>query len=112
MSAGFDLVVDYGPSQQVCALEVPALMPANDKEKVSNTSVMKQQMYAFLADLVPAAMRGKELQRMLQLMGAFSVEVAEYEHVVVSEAQNANQPLGGKITVRFTNDECKKPADQ
>jgi len=110
MSAGFDLVVDYGPSQQACTLEVPALMPTKDNP--ANSSVMKQRMYEFLADLVPASVRGKELRRMLVAMGANSVEFVEYEHVMVSEAQNANEPFGGTITVRFKRDECKMPVGQ
>lgn len=39
MPQGFDLVVDYAPDSQVCKLEVPALMPSN--EKVQNSSVIE-----------------------------------------------------------------------
>lgn len=56
---GFDLVVDYGPSNQVCRLEVPALMPIDEKvEKVQNSAVMEQRMYDFLAEVVPPSIRG------------------------------------------------------
>ena len=53
MPAGFLLVVDYGANHQVCKMQVPALMPTD--EKISNTDVMKQRMYAFFSELVPAA---------------------------------------------------------
>src|SRR5271170_2377907 len=74
---GFDLVADYGESNQVCKLEVPALMPTD--EKVQNMDVMKQRMYAFLADLVPASIRGKELMRGVTQMGLASISWIEYE---------------------------------
>ena len=61
MSAGFDLVVDYGANSQVCKLQVPALMPST--ERVANGTVMKQRMYHFLSELVPDSIRGKELTR-------------------------------------------------
>ena len=63
MPAGFDLIVDYGTTGQVCKLEVPALMP-HETAKVWNITVQKQRMYDFLADLVPASVRGKQNTRL------------------------------------------------
>ena len=107
---GFDLIVDYGAGYQACKLELPALMPTN--EKISRGSEMKQRMYDFLGDLVPSPMRGKELGRRMEAMGAISVSSVEYEHVTVSELADANQPFGhnNTITVRFKNGECLDPA--
>ena len=51
MPAGFDSVVDYGANNQVCKLQVPALMPTT--ESVANATVTKQRMYDFLSELVP-----------------------------------------------------------
>ncbi len=104
MAAGFDLVVDYGPTNEVCKLQAPALMPTN--EKVSNDTDMRKRMYDFLTDLVPAQIRGLELQRMLQSMGAFSVETIVYEHVTIRDSRDANHPFGNTITVTFTNGNC------
>ena len=107
MPAGFDLIVDYGALNQVCKLEVPAVMPTN--EKVSNADEMKRRMYDFLADLVPAAMRGKELGRGAGMSGLISWSSVEYEHVTVNELQYANQPFGrdNTITVTFKNCETR-----
>ena len=58
VSPGFDLVVDHGADHQVCTLQVPAVMPTDSQ--VRNGAEMKQEMYAFLADLVPDSMRGKQ----------------------------------------------------
>ena len=110
MPSGFDLIVDYGASKQVCKLEVPALMPAY--EEVSNLTDQKQQMYNFLADLVPASMRGKELRRWLSALGTNSLSAIEYEHFTISELQDANHPVGKTITVRFNNDSCQEPTGQ
>ena len=105
MPQGFDLVVDYAPDSQVCKLEVPALMPSN--EKVQNSEVMKQRMYEFLAALVPSTMRGKELSRSAFAAGAVSMMSVEYEQVIISEMQHGGGPFGNDtITVRFKNANC------
>jgi hypothetical protein len=105
MPAGFDLVVDYGSSYQACRLQVPALMP--NTEEVANSEVMKQRMYDFLGELVPASMRGKELRRMSQAMGLVSLFSIEYEHVTVRELQ-VGQPFSqdNTITMTFKSDSC------
>lgn len=106
MPSGFDLVVDYGANRQVCKLEVPALMPTD--ENPANSTVMSQRMYAFLADLVPGSLRGKEVNRHAMVMGAMSVVSIEYEHVTVAELQHAGEPFGrNTITVTFKNEGCR-----
>ena len=106
MPSGFDLIVEYGTSNQVCKLELPALMPTH--EKTSNSSAMKQQMYDFLADLLPLPLRGQEMRRFMQIAGMISLSSVEYEHVTVSELQYANEPFSNNntITVIFKNDTC------
>jgi hypothetical protein len=106
MPPGFDLVVDYGAANQVCKLQVPALMPTN--ERISNAAEMKKRMYEFLGDLVPDSMRGNELGRGTIMMGAISNSYVEYEHVIISEPQYANHPFDkNTITVTFKN--CETP---
>jgi hypothetical protein len=105
---GFDLIVDYGAGNQVCRLLVPALMPAHGQ--VSRASEMKQRMYNFLADLVPGSMRGKEIGRMMETMGAISISWIEYEHVTISESQHADSfAPDNTITVTFKTDGCNLP---
>jgi hypothetical protein len=110
MPQGFDLIVDYGVGNQVCRLQVPALVPSD--EKVSSADRMKQRMYEFLAELVPAAMRGKELRRMTENMGMVSLSSVVYEHVAIRELQLGTDPFdnNNKITVTFLNENCKPPA--
>jgi hypothetical protein len=105
---GFDLVVDYGANHQVCTLQVPAVMPTDSQ--VQNGAEVKQKMYAFLADLVPDAMRGKEMRRGVVVVGAISLSTVEYENVMISETKYANHSSYNKITVRFTNPACQQPA--
>jgi hypothetical protein len=102
MPAGFDLIVDYGAANQVCRLKVPALMPTN--AKVSSADDMKQGMYDFLADLVPAAMRGKELGTLILGVGMISFSSTEYEHITIIEVQHA---VNNTITVTFKNCETR-----
>ena len=103
---GFDLVVDYGANDQVCKLQVPALMPTT--ESVANAMVMKQQMYDFLSELVPDSIRGKELNRGTISMGAFSMIFIEYENATINELE-VGEPFShdNKITITFKRDVCK-----
>jgi len=104
MPAGFDLVVDYDAGNQVCKMVVPALMPTN--AKVSNSEEMKKRMYDFLADLLPAATRGKELRQMMETRGIISLLSTEYEHVTINELLYANQ-RDNTITVTFKSCETR-----
>jgi hypothetical protein len=113
--AGFDLVVDYGSGNQACKLEVPALMPADEKvEKVQNSAAMKERMYDFLAEVVPASMRGKELMRGATQMGLATVSWIEYENITISEFQHGDQPFSKDhtITVTFKSYDCQRAAGQ
>ena len=86
---GFDLVVDYGVGHQVCKLQVPALMPTD--AKVQNTDEIRQRMYAFLAELVPDSMRGKETGRSQIIHGPFyTVSTVMYEQVTITEPAGSN----------------------
>ena len=86
-------------------------MPAT--ETVSNADVMNRRMYAFLAELVPDALRGKELGRFLEAFGAISVSVMDYEHVTISEPHNANEPFANRsITLRFKRQDCQPTTGQ
>jgi hypothetical protein len=85
---GFQLVVDYGPDQQACRLELPA-----DRKQADDV----------LLELVPASMRGKQLGSGASMTGAFSnVSFTQYEHVVVSESES-------RVSLSFRRDECRNP---
>jgi hypothetical protein len=109
MATGFDVVVDYGISTQVCRLEVPALMPRDPAAKVSNTTELKQRMYDFLVDLIPASERGKEVGRFAEIHGMVSLTTIEYENITISEIQYANEPesTNNTITIRLKNVGCQ-----
>jgi hypothetical protein len=114
MQAGFDLIVDYGISTRVCKLEVPALMPRNPAAKVSDTTDLKQRMDDFLADLVPASERGKEIGRFAEQLGMKSLMTIEYENITVNEIQHGNEPESrdNTITVTFKGVSCQRPIGQ
>lgn len=104
--AGFDLTVDYAPDTRVCRLEVPALMPSS--EKVQNLETMKQRMYAFLLEIVPAEIRGPELGRMTTYVGAVFISTIQYENIVLTEVGSANSPFSKDhtITATFNHEPC------
>jgi len=66
-------------------------------------------MYAFLAELVPDSLRGEERGRGTIYLGAISLSIVEYEHVMIIEAHNDNQPFDNKITVQFKSPACQQP---
>jgi hypothetical protein len=97
---GFDLIVDYGAENQVCKLEVHALPPREDRSGPYNP---KQEMEAFLLDLVPSSMRGKELGRFAGMTGAFSgFSGVRYEHVTISQPDRSET-----MTLSFKSDDCR-----
>ena len=106
---GFDLVVDYGASQQVCKLQVPALMPATGNP--ANLSVMNARMYAFLAELVPDSIRGKETGRFVTNSGTISFKAIEYEHVTIGELYTNNRNTD-TITLTFKSEGCPRQTGQ
>ena len=109
MAAGFDVIVDYGMGTTlVCKLKVPAMMPRVEA-KVSNGGDLKQRMADFLADLVPASMRGKAGGTVLFQSGPISMRTTDYENVTISENQNDAEPENGTITIRFKNAGCQTP---
>ena len=110
MPAGFDVVVDYGAGNQVCTIQVPALMPT--KEKVAPAAEMKQQMYDFLADLVPASMRGDKILQLVDTTGAISFHVTQYQRLTIVEVELRNDPFDKQntINVTFKNENCQEPA--
>jgi hypothetical protein len=50
-------------------------------------------------------MRGKELQKFYQAMGALSMSSVEYENVIISESLQGSRRTG--ITVLFRNEACQ-----
>jgi hypothetical protein len=107
-AAGFDVIVDYSSGGRVCKLQVPALMPGD--EKVSNTDVMRQRMHDFLIDVVPLPMRGLKLQSMTQQMGTVSLMSTEYENISIHEMRVDLNPFAkdNTITVVFKNEPCDR----
>jgi len=64
----------------------------------------KQDMQAFLLNLVPASMRGKEVTRGMWVVGGFSVSHIIYEHVTILTSNVVGR--GEIITVQFSNTNC------
>jgi hypothetical protein len=112
VDAGFDVTVDYAAGGRVCRLEVPALMPVEDDAKVSNSDVMRQKMYDFLAEIVPVTMRGLKTGQMSQVNGLVSMISTEYENVWIHELRAGIDPFAkdNTIMVAFKNESCD-PAD-
>jgi hypothetical protein len=59
---------------------------------------------AFLAELVPDSMRGKELQRLIGQQGMAWTSLVEYEHVTISETGHGD--TRNATTVRFKTQGC------
>jgi len=107
---GFDMIVDYAAGGRVCKLEVPALMPAEENAKVSNTEVMRQKMYDFLAEIVPVTMRGLKTGGMSEISGLVSMTYTEFENVRISEFRAGTNPFARDNTIRvaFKNESCDR----
>ncbi len=101
VAAGFDMIVDYASGGRVCKL---------DYTKVSNSDVMRQKMYDFLAEIVPVTMRGLRTGGMAEHMGTVSMISTEYENVSIHEMRVATNPFANDntITVAFKGESCDR----
>jgi hypothetical protein len=95
ISPDFHVIVDYGPDQQVCRLELPASVP----------SITGQRVDEILLELVPMSMRGTNLGTMWEFMGRASVKITEYEDVFISEPHDHRGMRTG-VTLVFKREEC------
>jgi hypothetical protein len=66
-------------------------------------------MYDFLADVVPATMRGKELRRGAFISDLSSMSSVEYEHITIHEFQYASESFGRDNTITVTFKNCETP---
>ncbi|MGA2881235.1 MAG: hypothetical protein ABSG13_19985 [Bryobacteraceae bacterium] len=98
VSPDFQVIVDYGPDQQVCRLELPASVP----------SIIGQRVDDILLELVPMSVRGKNLGTMWEFAGRASVKITEYEHVSIGEPQDPDHPgLRTGVNLVFKREECR-----
>jgi hypothetical protein len=101
ISPGFQIIVDYGPDQQVCRLELPLNQPGVSSRKQADD---------VLLELVPMSMRGKQLNSGITQMGLSSVKFTVYEHVVISEFGNASDVVQpNRMSVSFNREACRNP---
>jgi hypothetical protein len=105
---GIEMVVDYGPSKQVCRIQLPSGM------KVAGTvppgTITKQRIDQVLDEVLPLSIRGKEMNRMMEAMGVPMVFLTEYENLTIAEMKNAD--IGTGITVTFNDPACPKKTDR
>lgn len=79
--------VDYGTGGQVCAI-----------------TLTQRHADEFLAEVVPDAMRGKELNQMMGQMGLAWFSTVEYEHVTITETEHGD--TRNRTTMRFKTEGC------
>jgi hypothetical protein len=96
----FEMVVDYAANGNVCRIQLPPIAPNSDARSFS-TKVVDD----FLAELIPPAMRGKEIGHMASVMGTVSVSVTNYENVSIAESANQSGRTG--VTLNFPKEQCR-----
>jgi len=100
IAPGFQIIVDYGPDQQVCRLELPLNQPGVSSRKQADD---------VLLELVPMSMRGRQLNSFI-MGGLNSIKSTVYEHVVISESGNANDVVQpNRVSVSFSREDCRNP---
>lgn len=97
---GLEMTVNYAANGHVCRIELPAVAPGTDSRVIGPHAVDE-----FVSELVPLAMRGKELGRSAQAFGAPSMTAVEYQNVTIAELFQGGTRTG--VTVTFTGEECR-----
>ena len=98
---GIEMIVDYAANGNVCRIQLPPAGPGREPG-VEAVQVVDD----FLAELVPLAMRGRELRRLYIAIGAPSMSSVEYENVTISESLQDRRRT--RVTVTFKNEECQQ----
>jgi hypothetical protein len=103
VKTGFELTVDYSANGNICEMRLPPRGPERDTGTLSPKGVDD-----FLKELLPLAIRGKELGRIVSFLGLASVSTVEYENVLISESFQGTERK--EITVTFPKDHCAERA--
>jgi hypothetical protein len=96
-----EMVVDYAVNGNVCKIHLPSMAPEKERPGVESSKAMDD----FILDLVPLAVRGKEVNRLHTFAAAISASLVEYENVTVSEVFSAGRRTG--VTVTFKTETCQ-----
>ena len=97
---GLEMVVDYAANGNVCKIQLPPMGP-DSRPGVQSAKAID----GFLAELLPLAMRGKELGRLMIATGAPSVSMVEYENLTIAENFQGKNRTG--VTATFTKEQCR-----
>lgn len=101
---GIEMIVDYGPSKQVCRIQLPS--GAQYGGTIPEGAVTKRRIDEVLEEVVPPSVRGQQINQGLFVSGPHTVAFTDYEHVSISEVQNDG--VGQGITVTFKDSACPK----
>jgi hypothetical protein len=94
-----------GQAKQVCRIQLPS--GTRYGGTIPDGAVTKKHMEEVLDEVVPISLRGKEVNKMEQIMGLLSVSMTIYEHVTIAESKNGS--IGTGITVIFKDASCPNP---
>lgn len=97
---GIEMIVDYATNGHVCKIQLPPTGPSRNPS-VAN----KQAIDEATVELAPMSLRGKEVRRLKEAMGAISLSMIEYENVTIAEAFQAGRRTG--VTVSFKDEACR-----
>jgi len=100
---GIEMIVDYAANGHVCRMQLPPIAPSTTQSGVKTPLALDE----FLMELVPMAMRGKEMGHLYEMMSRASQSVVEYENVTISESLIDSRRTG--VTVAFKNETCRRP---
>lgn len=98
---GFEMIVDYAANGHACKIQLPPVGPGRDPGVSS-----PQAIDEFVSELVPLAMRGKELRRWAAIAGTISVLMVEYENVTIAESLQGQRRTG--VAVTFAGEACRE----
>ena len=101
---GLQVIADYAASGRVCRLQFPA--SDNVVGEAAPGELTTKMVDEALEEVVPAGVRGKEVNGRTAYLGAFSMLSTEYDHVIIIRPQNFNTPRRGEIVVLFKGELC------
>jgi hypothetical protein len=104
---GIEMIVDYSPtSTHACQLQFPGQAPFPPDAAPGVGFNLKKLMDDVVDEIVPVAMRGKELGRLCESAGLSGMCSKDYEHLTIIEPMTGDRRTA--VIVRFNTADCLK----
>jgi hypothetical protein len=109
---GISLAVEYGSDHLACQPLIELAQPLIHQEEQAQF-MSSERVSEVLEEVVPVAMRGKEISAMIDVSGCNKVHITDFENVFIMRSRHicdpSSQDQDMRTAITFKRDTCPKP---